>query len=87
MCNRVDIVALLVTKGRADPQDRQRDTGTVALHEAAALGYLQCVRVGIFCSGNYTLSVVVHSPSSKPEAYSQPVAHMSSLAKPPQNSW
>ena len=45
MCDEEEIAHLMVTKGRADPQDRQRDTGTVALHEAAARGHIHCVQV------------------------------------------
>ena len=41
-----DIVTLLVQKG-ANAQYRHRGTGNVALHEAAAKGNLECVRVRI----------------------------------------
>jgi len=39
-----DIVTLLVQKS-ANAQYRHRGTGNVALHEAAAKGNLECVRV------------------------------------------
>lgn len=39
-----EIVHLLLNAG-ADPQCRHADTGNVALHEAAANGHVQCVKV------------------------------------------
>lgn len=51
MCNHPEIIRLMVTQGRADPQDRHRDTGAVALHEAAARGHHRCVQV---CSNIYS---------------------------------
>ena len=46
--NQSEIVRLMVTSGRADPQDRQRDNGSVALHEASSRGHVECVQVMYF---------------------------------------
>ena len=53
MNNRPEIVRLMVTKGRADPQDRQRDSGSVALHEASSRGHVKCVQVNHLLKHQY----------------------------------
>ncbi len=53
--NQPEIVYLLIQKGYADPQERHRTTGAVALHEACAHGHIRCVEVSV------SLSTCIHS--------------------------
>ena len=45
MADQACVIHPLIVQGRADPQDRNLDTGCVALHEAARRGHIDCVKV------------------------------------------